>query len=123
MTGIHLEIAGGKTKFLPGDALEGVVSWDFATVPQYVEVRLFWRTQGKGTEDLEVAQRARFDNPARSDRKTFRIPIPQAPYSFSGKLVSLAWGLEAVAGPGGKSERVNLTVSPTGEEILLHGKK
>ena len=122
MTEFVLEIAGGKTRFLPGDGLEGVVRWEFAKAPGAVEVRLFWRTQGKGTEDLKIVQRARFERPAPNARQAFRVTIPPDPYSFSGKLVSLVWGVEAVAEPGGKSNCVKLTVSPTGDEILLYRK-
>lgn len=122
MTGIHVEFAGGKNRFRPGEELEGVVSWDLATAPQVLEVRLLWRTRGKGAEDSAVVQRVHIDAPTTSDRKPFRIPIPPAPYSFSGKLISLVWGVEAVAHPGGSSGAVNLTVSPTGDEILLYKK-
>jgi len=122
MTALELEIAGGKARFLPGDELDGVVRWGFAKPPGALEVRLLWQTRGKGTEDLKIVQRVQFERPAASDRKTFRITIPAGPYSFSGKLISLVWGIEAVAEPGGKSDRLKLTVSPTGNEILLHGK-
>ena len=122
MTGIHVEIAGGKSRFRPGEMLEGVVHWEFAKTPTYVEVKLAWRTQGKGTEDSAVAVHTLIQNPARSDRKEFRLPIPRGPYSFSGKLVSLVWSLSALAHAVDESPHVDLTVSPTGEEILLHRK-
>lgn len=123
MTGIHVEFAGGKNRFRPGEMLEGVVSWDLAAAPEVLEIRLLWRTQGKGTEDSAVVERVHVEGPTRSDRKPFRVPIPLGPYSFSGKLISLTWSIQAVVGTEARSELVNLTVSPSGEEILLHGKK
>ena len=122
MTGVHLEITGGKTRFLPGEMLQGVVHWELAKTPTFVEVQLTWRTRGKGTEDSAVAVHTRFENPARSDRKEFRLPSPRGPYSFSGKLVSLVWSVVALAHAVDESPHVDLTVSPTGEEILLHKK-
>jgi hypothetical protein len=121
--GIQLEIAGGKTRFRPGEALEGTVHWEFAKAPPAVVVRLSWRTRGKGTEDHKDVEQLRFEGLPASGRKPFRMAIPPSPYSFSGKLVSLVWSVEATAEPGGKSDPVELTVSPSGEEILLHGKK
>jgi hypothetical protein len=117
---VRLEI--GKNQWRPGETLEGTVSWELTGAPGAVEVRLSWETQGKGTQDTKIVQRVRFDNPALSDRKPFRIELPEGPYSFSGKLVSLAWSVEAVGESGGKSGRVELTISPTGSEILLHRK-
>ena len=49
---------------------------------------------------------------------------PEAPHSFSGALISLIWAVELLVEPGGLSERIEITVSPTGEEILLgHAQK
>lgn len=117
---IRVELA--RAQWRPGESLECTVSWEFVGTQKSVEVSLGWETQGKGTRDSDVAETVRFDNPARSDRKTFRIPVPEEPYSFSGKLVSLVWSVEALADPGGESHSVKLTISPTGSEILLHGK-
>jgi hypothetical protein len=117
---LRLEIA--RTQWRPGERLEGTVSWELASAPQSVGVRLSWTTQGKGTQDAEVVETARFDKPARSDRKSFQIVIPDGPYSFSGKLISLVWSVEAVADPGGETHPIKLTISPTGNEILLHAK-
>jgi hypothetical protein len=45
--------------------------------------------------------------------------LPLAPYSFSGKLISLIWGLELVLEPSQETARFEFTLSPTGEEIML----
>ena len=46
--------------------------------------------------------------------------MPESPYSFSGKLVSLLWALELVAEPSGDTERKDISITPTGTEISLH---
>jgi hypothetical protein len=61
-----------------------------------------------------------FANPGSQDRRTFRVRLPEGPYSFSGKLITLTWALEALAQPGDRAGNIFLTVSPTGEEIRLH---
>jgi len=120
MTGLRIEITGGNTRLRPGDKLTGVVSWDLPAAPENVEVRLGWETRGKGTQDSDIAAEASFERVARSDRKSFTFTVPAAPYSFSGKLVSLVWKLEAETGGGEQAEPVTVTVSPTGSEIMLH---
>jgi hypothetical protein len=62
-----------------------------------------------------------FANPAAEDRRSFQIRAPKGPYSFSGKLISLIWALEIVVQPSEESGRTLITISPTGEEILLYG--
>lgn len=116
---ILVETNDGATSFRPGDVVEGTVRWQRASPPVVVELRLFWYTEGRGDQDVGVVQTVPFANPAAVDRRTFRVSLPEGPYSFSGKLITLAWSLEAVAQPGDWSGRIGITLSPTGEEIRL----
>ncbi|HJX27404.1 MAG TPA: hypothetical protein VJ885_05795 [Thermoanaerobaculia bacterium] len=117
---ILVETNDGATSFRPGDVVEGTVRWQFAEAPGEVELRLFWHTEGRGDQDLDVVQTVPFANPGAVDRRSFRVRLPEGPYSFSGKLITLAWGLEAVAQPDGWSGGIPIVLSPTGEEIRLH---
>jgi hypothetical protein len=117
MSTLRLEIAGDR--FRPGERVAGGAAWDLASPPKAVEVRLFWRTEGKGTVDVEVVDRVRFDGPAARQAEKFEFNLPPSPYSFSGKLISLLWGVELVVQPDGPSERASFTLSPTGGEILI----
>ena len=108
---IEIKLDGDRTSFKPGEAVEGVVTGGSGAL----EARLFWYTEGKGTQDLEVVASQPLDASGR-----FRLALPAAPYSFSGKLISLIWAVEAVGDPSA-SPRVELLVSPDGAEILLGG--
>jgi hypothetical protein len=119
MDRIRVEIQGGANAFLPGETVEGTVSWQLDGPAETVELRLFWYTQGKGDQDVGVAATVPFANPGLADRRPFRVRIPEGPYSFSGKLISLLWALEAVAEPGPLAGRIEVTVSPTRREILI----
>ena len=119
MSRMHLELADGKTKYLPGETIEGVAFWDLPVAPKTREARLYWRTQGKGTVDLELVGTVPFDRPAPQDRRPFRIDVPAAPYSVSGKLISIVWGVELVSEPAGEAANIDLVISPTGEEVRL----
>jgi len=116
---ILVETHDGTTSFRPGDTVEGTVRWQLAEPPESIELRLFWSTEGKGDQDLVVVETIPFDNPGAQDRRTFRVRLPAGPYSFSGKLITLSWALEAVAQPGEEAGNLSLVVSPTGEEIRL----
>jgi hypothetical protein len=119
MDRIQVEIQGGANAFLPGETIQGTVSWRLDHPAETVELRLFWYTQGKGDQDVGVVAVVPYASPGLADAGPFRIRIPEGPYSFSGKLVSLAWALEAVAEPGARAHRVEITVSPTRREILI----
>lgn len=116
---MKIEIRDDRRQFRPGDQLEGSAKWLLSLPPESVELRLFWYTRGKGTQDAEVVETVRFDPPHQEDSRTFSLKLPQAPYSFSGKLISLVWALELLAKPNDETERVEIVVSPAGDEILL----
>jgi hypothetical protein len=119
MDRIEVSTRDGRLSFQPGEAIEGTVSWQFAEAPRSVELRLFWYTTGKGDRDVEIAATFPFEAPGAEDRRGFRLAAPAEPWSFSGKLISLTWALEAVAEPGAKAGRAEILISPTGAEILL----
>ncbi len=116
---IQVETHDGATSFRPGDTVEGTVRWQLPEPPASVELRLFWSTVGKGDQDVEVVETVPFGSPAAMDRRTFRVRLPEGPYSFSGKLITLTWALEAVAQPGDRAAHVEITMSTTGEELQL----
>ena len=123
MSNLHLEIADGKTRYRPGEMIEGVAFWEFPELPKVLELRLFWRTQGKGTVDHQIVATVAFDGAQPTDRRPFRFALPAEPYSVSGILVSIVWGLELVAEPNIGSAAVEIVLSPTGEEVRLEKKK
>jgi hypothetical protein len=122
MNDLQIHVADGAATFRPGEEVRGTASWSLEEDPKSVELRLFWRTEGKGTQDVGVAETVRFEGAGQQDRRDFHLRLPPAPYSFSGKLVSLVWALEVVAEPGSFAGRQDIVVSPTGREIVLGGK-
>ncbi len=117
MSLIQIDIRDGYTAFRPGDVVEGTVFWQLEPGPTEVEARLFWYTRGKGDEDVSIVETLPYASPAPSDRRQFRFHLPAGPFSFSGKLISLVWGIEVVAQPGEAAGRIEITVSPTGDEL------
>jgi hypothetical protein len=118
---IRIELRDGVKAFRPGEEVAGTVRWRFDQPPRSLELRLFWYTQGKGDQDVGVVEILPLTEPGlegnREDHRSFRFRLPVGPFSFSGKLISLLWAIEAVA--TGTAERCEIIVSPTGREILL----
>jgi len=119
MDTLNIALHEDKTAFAPGQTVEGTIRWSLQTNPEHLEFSLFWYTAGKGTRDVGVVETARFDNPGACGSKEFAFPLPDGPYSFSGKLISLIWALELTCRPGSETARREITLSPTGREIIL----
>ncbi len=119
MNTLRIGLHEGHTKFSPGGKVGGAVLWELPEPPGSVELRLIWFTRGKGTEEVEVVATRHFEQPQAGDTRQFTFDLPEAPYSFSGKLISLIWALELVMTPGKQFERLEIVVAPRGKEIIL----
>jgi hypothetical protein len=123
MEKLSITLEGQKTAFLPGESVRGQIHWALEGAPRRLDLALFWYTAGKGTRDVGVVETQRFDQPGSYGSKDFSFTIPAGPYSFSGTLISLIWAVELTCSPGSDTVRRDITVSPSGHEILLdaHG--
>jgi len=119
MSAMEIKTADDRTRFLPGEEIVGTVSWRLDRPAERIELRLFWYTQGKGTEDISAVKTVVFDAPGAQEQRAFRLRLPHGPYSFSGKLISLIWALEVIAKPSKEMARLEIVVSLSGAEILL----
>jgi hypothetical protein len=119
MNELKIELAGGRTAYKSGDLLSGRASWRVEFEPQSAELRVFWYTSGKGTQDVGIVTTSAFQGPRREDHREFTLPLPREPYSFSGKLISLVWAIELIVEPGDHVERCEFVLSGTGEEVEL----
>lgn len=68
-------------------------------------------------------ERVQFDNPPMEGGQPFVLHAPNGPYSFTGKLVILVWGIELVVLPQEEVERIDITISPTSRTINIAGPK
>lgn len=119
MTELAIATREDRTAYEPGDEVVGDVHWKLDSPAGVLELRLFWFTRGKGVEDAGVVETVRFDRPQLEETRPFRFRLPDSPYSFSGKLISLVWALELVAEPANDVHRLEITMAPGGEEIQL----
>lgn len=105
--------------YRPGDTITGTINWHGEDNIETAEVNLCWYTQGKGTEDAAVVRTFSVPNPVHSDSRSFEMTLPNGPYSFSGRLISLSWTVELIVHPSGESHRVDILVGPGAGEITL----
>jgi hypothetical protein len=116
MTG-SINVKEPAPKFLrPGDTAEVTFEWRLTEAPASIEARLFWYTSGKGTQDLTIVE-TQPASPVAHGEQRFRFKLPQAPYSFSGTLITLSWAVELVAGE--LAERWEFVLAPEAREITL----
>jgi len=116
---LQLGLRENRSTFSPGEELAGAALWEGDAPPTLAEVRLVWSTKGKGTEDAAVVETVAFADPQAGDTRPFSFRLPAAPYSFSGKLISLVWAVELVLQPGPRCDRREIVIAPGGAEVLL----
>lgn len=119
MSELKIELSEERETFEPGEEVSGEVSWTLDKPVHGLELRLFWFTKGKGTEDAGVVQTQKFEGALRQETRSFRFHLPEAPYSFSGKLITLVWALELIAFPSKDMIRHELIMAPEGKEVRL----
>ncbi len=107
----------GDSSRKPREVLEVAARWSLPSAPKSLEIRLFWFTRGKGTEDVGVVATERVPGAGGNGEHRVRFTLPDAPYSFSGSLISLIWAVELVADE--TAARWEFVLAPEGREILL----
>ena len=107
--------------FVPGDRISGRVEWkNLKGAPEKVEIRLIWHTTGKGDQDCEFVDSVEHSQPKSNGESGFDFVAPSRPFSFSGKLISLTWAIEALVFPSLDAEQAELVISSDGKEVILH---
>lgn len=118
---LGLSTVESKTNFRPGERISGKAMWIAEKEPAAVELRLFWYTEGKGDQDVEVVDVKTISSPGLKGEAEFNFIAPTEPCSFSGKLISVSWAVELVLLPKRDASLFKIYISPSGQEISLHG--
>ena len=105
--------------YVPGEPITGRIAWDLDQGSERVVLRLLWQTSGKGTQDSGIVSEEVFEMVALRDERDFSFSGLEGPYSFSGRLITVSWLIEAYAEPGNAFADQGLTLSPTGQEVRI----
>ena len=116
---LTLQLTQDPTTLVPGQVIDGTVGWQMEDPPKRAMLRLFWYTEGRGTQDVGIAEELELPSGRPTCQGTFRFTIPDAPYSFQGRLITLKWAIELVLNKGKQVERLDLIVSPWVEQVKL----
>ncbi|MGE5234567.1 MAG: hypothetical protein ACM3OB_10700 [Acidobacteriota bacterium] len=115
---LRIELDTVSVVFAPGGTIAGTAIWELPRAPERLELRLFWRTDGRGDPDVVLVDTLPLPA-ASAGRQGFRFVLPAGPWSFRGPLIHLVWAIELVAEPTAEAARVDFTLSPVGGEIQL----
>lgn len=116
---LSLALNQDPTTLVPGQVIDGTLGWKRDEPPRKAMLRLFWYTEGRGTQDVGIVEEIALPKDRKILSGTFRFQLPEAPYSFQGKLITLKWAIELVVNKGKEVERLDLVVSPWVEQVAL----
>lgn len=119
MSFLSIGFKDDRRQFTPTEWIFGTVRWQLDKPETLLELRLFWHTSGKGDTDVNVVDTLKWNSPVQQGEEAFQFQLPEAPYSFSGKLISLIWSLELVATANREDVKEDLVMSPSAAEIIL----
>jgi len=117
---LKIELPQNERSFAPGGTIGVDAHWALDKPADRVELRLVWNTVGKGDRDLSVVSTWSYDATSMNGHQLEEVTLPEAPYSFSGKLLSLVRAFELIALPSGESTREEFVIAPNGRELTLH---
>ncbi|MCX6603535.1 MAG: hypothetical protein NTV52_08075 [Acidobacteria bacterium] len=78
----------------PGELITGLAQWRLTAPPETLEVRLVWKTAGKGDVDMANVPLLQVPLSGHPGQLKISFPAPLGPWSYSGSLFSIAWILE-----------------------------
>ncbi len=115
----HLHISlRGPALALPGGRIAGTATWTNLTDPSKLFLRLYWLAENKrGGSDLGIVAEQPIPFAQASGSLDFEFPLPDGPPSFVGDLLTLQWGVEAVAGR--LAGRATFVLGPGGSPVKL----
>jgi len=116
MNSLTLEI-DEQPFYRPGEKLTGKATWSGDPSPERVDVRLFWFTSGAALSQVGIVNRCVVKNPKDRRSTTFEFTLPEGPWSFAGRLVTLRWAVEVVAFPSRASAISMITLGPDQRRI------
>ena len=107
-------------KFLPGERIQGILSWSFDNQPADIHLRIIWKTSVRGTDDIEIVDSFLIEcKNSMTGEEAIDRQLPDFPHSFSGKLISLEWFIEASIDCEDVAERKHIVIAPNKFEIRL----
>lgn len=80
--------------FAPGEPITGLVQWQLPEPPEILELRLVWKTSGKGSVDMGTVPLLQVQLQGDPGQHQLSVLAPLGPWSYSGSLLSIVWTVE-----------------------------
>src|SRR5258706_6277820 len=117
MTWVNVALSDALPAYRSGESLEAEAEWELDAPVSALELRLCWTTEsGYGSQEPVVVRTERMEGLEAKGRRKVRLDLPDAPWSFEGKLFSLQWFVE-VSSDDHISRKARFVLSPTGAPI------
>ncbi len=122
MIELTIAVEGKQNQFEPGEVVDIRAKWKCDFPLAALEVRLVWHTECMDEEPsaIVISQSSRIESPEAEGTHRCQLPLPETPFGFLGKLISLKWGVELVTFPDLEAVRLDLSVGPGGKPRVLH---
>ncbi|MGJ8676227.1 MAG: hypothetical protein ACSHX0_01785 [Akkermansiaceae bacterium] len=120
---ISIEVELDHKEYTPGEVIQGGVTWGAPSDSsgekhdQEVKVSLLYSTSGRGTQEIVILEQQSFLWSAGTG--SFAFTLPSEPHSFTGKLITIHWVIEAVLPQGLGLDRYEFVLSPNGKPLFL----
>ena len=106
-------------RFAPGETMVITLASDASSKTDPLTVQLGWFTEGRGTRDASVVWSEELAGLAPGADRTFEVRLPETPWTFSGRLVSVSWRLEVLDAKRQPLVAVPLVIAPGGQPVVL----
>ena len=106
-------------RLAPGETMVFTLARDSSAKAGPLTVQLGWFTEGRGTRDAAIAWSEEIPGLAPGTDQTFEVVLPETPWSFSGKLVSISWRLEVLDAKRQPLVAISLLIAPGGQLVTL----
>ncbi len=118
-----LKVILERDVYCPGEQLAGKVKWSAVSDgSESLAIRMLWYTQGKGDRDYKTMDSVELSLTGTMSVASFEFVVPHRPISFSGKLISLHWGVEVVVNPSKQSALAEFALCDQMTKIVLQDK-
>ena len=107
-----IAIRGVQASYRPGASISGSVEWNTSKAIDALVIKLFWMTSGAAPCQVGLVDSCTIERPNPYGTSSFEFRLPDGPLSFEGKLLGLAWAVEAIALPSRQNSHALFSVSP-----------
>ena len=125
---VAIELEESKTAFRPGGVMQGSIRVDApaAWEPEFLELVVFWRTEGRGTQDSASILHDKYHEGAEHISSPFEHPftvrLPDMPWTYHGDMIKIHWYAGLYAKAKGEDEEFieqNFVLHPNPEGLTL----